>query len=436
MGKKSKSHHHKKDRHAERKEFRSSGKKYKHVPRGHGSPDEDYTIFRKWPDVLSAEPDQFARICRAADEDLKVLSYNKKTGKAKVQGLTGDYTTSLDGCSCADFERRGLPCKHMYKLAGHLHRIDLNRIAHSKAVQNGMIEYHSMHSAAASKERKTYDIPEGDHMALRPYGAEAYYVLENGIQPDIRAKFITYGDDPEKAFLGMLSDFEHLVPGSVHEMVYERPHEDEVARAIEEYDITIPKECCREDLLCLMERKETNDPAPDSQLMQFCKEHRITYSLYTGEKRLERTAFDGLKTRREKVAFVIALEIRRKYGIWELDHWDNLMSFTGGLLMVVHGSFMESFDQEDPLNLPDNTDAGRIIRAAADTYVITTIHLPGPDGGVAYNTQMTKEGIAIIPKEVREALGVSVGGRVAFVVHGDSVQLVRSEDLESTSVSE
>lgn len=41
--------------------------------------------------------------------------------KAQFYGRTGGvYAVSLDGCDCADFQRRRLPCKHMIRLAVEL----------------------------------------------------------------------------------------------------------------------------------------------------------------------------------------------------------------------------------------------------------------------------------------------------------------------------
>lgn len=53
------------------------------------------------------------------DIELKFGEYNEKTGIGIVDGKA-KYTVSGSGCSCPDFVCRGLPCKHMYFLAGIL----------------------------------------------------------------------------------------------------------------------------------------------------------------------------------------------------------------------------------------------------------------------------------------------------------------------------
>lgn len=45
-----------------------------------------------------------------------IKSLNKETQTVCIEG-SDLYTASLEKCSCADFERRGLPCKHMIRLA-------------------------------------------------------------------------------------------------------------------------------------------------------------------------------------------------------------------------------------------------------------------------------------------------------------------------------
>ena len=43
---------------------------------------------------------------------------NAETGFAEIQGSGSDsYLTSLDECTCPDFDKRGRPCKHIYFLA-------------------------------------------------------------------------------------------------------------------------------------------------------------------------------------------------------------------------------------------------------------------------------------------------------------------------------
>lgn len=62
-------------------------------------------------------PQQRERRLSAMHEDMRVKRHIFG-GNATVYGSTGTpYVVTLRSCSCSDFEKRQLPCKHMYLLA-------------------------------------------------------------------------------------------------------------------------------------------------------------------------------------------------------------------------------------------------------------------------------------------------------------------------------
>lgn len=74
--------------------------------------------FDVWDDTIHEAPGQADRIKRACEQDIRILSNLQSNRPARIQGTTGEiYDTSYDSCTCVDFQRRGIPCKHMYKLA-------------------------------------------------------------------------------------------------------------------------------------------------------------------------------------------------------------------------------------------------------------------------------------------------------------------------------
>jgi len=80
------------------------------VPFGHA--------FDVWDSSIHGADGQDLRFDRALFQNLIVRSFDEGNGCAVIQGSKGDfYTTTFRNCSCKDFQRRGLPCKHMYKLA-------------------------------------------------------------------------------------------------------------------------------------------------------------------------------------------------------------------------------------------------------------------------------------------------------------------------------
>ena len=74
--------------------------------------------FGSWDVSIHDADGQDVRFDRALFQHIVILQYNEKMGTATVQGSRGSvYETTLDRCTCEDFQRRSLPCKHIYKLA-------------------------------------------------------------------------------------------------------------------------------------------------------------------------------------------------------------------------------------------------------------------------------------------------------------------------------
>lgn len=74
--------------------------------------------FGSWDVSIHGADGQDVRFDRAQFQNLSIWSYNSATGEAEILGTRGIlYITTLDSCTCDDFQRRGLPCKHIYKLA-------------------------------------------------------------------------------------------------------------------------------------------------------------------------------------------------------------------------------------------------------------------------------------------------------------------------------
>lgn len=68
------------------------------------------------------DKNQFLKIL---NENISVVSPVQVS--ASIRGASGNiYTTTLNCCSCPDYQIRKRPCKHMYKLAAHLGFLSLN----------------------------------------------------------------------------------------------------------------------------------------------------------------------------------------------------------------------------------------------------------------------------------------------------------------------
>ena len=74
--------------------------------------------FGSWDVSIHGADGQDVRMDRALFQNIVIQSYDPTTGSAEILGTRGEvYKTDLDRCTCEDFQRRGLPCKHIYKLA-------------------------------------------------------------------------------------------------------------------------------------------------------------------------------------------------------------------------------------------------------------------------------------------------------------------------------
>lgn len=86
-----------------------------------------------WDASIHKSQGQYDRLRRAAtDRRIKVLWYVPTHHLAKIQGKSGVYLTSYQRCSCPDYRKRRLPCKHMYALAMELNGDVANVIKHQE----------------------------------------------------------------------------------------------------------------------------------------------------------------------------------------------------------------------------------------------------------------------------------------------------------------
>lgn len=79
--------------------------------------------FEVWDGVHDA-PDQKKRIASAKSASCTPLSIVPDASAGSFSGSYGVYETTLETCTCVDFVRRKLPCKHIYRLAIELGAMD------------------------------------------------------------------------------------------------------------------------------------------------------------------------------------------------------------------------------------------------------------------------------------------------------------------------
>ena len=78
------------------------------------------SLWSRWDQTLDSNA-QKTRIKRAKSGDLTPRNVNSKYKYATFVGSEGGkYLTTLKKCTCPDFQKRGVPCKHMFYLANEL----------------------------------------------------------------------------------------------------------------------------------------------------------------------------------------------------------------------------------------------------------------------------------------------------------------------------
>ncbi len=76
-------------------------------------------LWSQWSDCHNSS-DQQTRLASAKKSSCTPSSVDFTELSGVFKGSSGTHSTSLQQCTCVDFKRRRLPCKHMYRLAMEL----------------------------------------------------------------------------------------------------------------------------------------------------------------------------------------------------------------------------------------------------------------------------------------------------------------------------
>ena len=77
--------------------------------------------FCHWDESIHEDEEQKKRFERAKKSDVKPLSIDHENQTCFIQGRENEpYFVTLDSCTCMDFSKRNLPCKHIYRLGMEL----------------------------------------------------------------------------------------------------------------------------------------------------------------------------------------------------------------------------------------------------------------------------------------------------------------------------
>lgn len=92
--------------------------------------------FADWDTSIQMYPGQIERFERALSDKMSPLSVDSEKQVGIFDGSGANpYETTLISCTCSDFIRRKLPCKHIYRLAVELGAIDISNFYNEKALE-------------------------------------------------------------------------------------------------------------------------------------------------------------------------------------------------------------------------------------------------------------------------------------------------------------
>ena len=109
--------------------------------------------FGNWPETLHADKDQEKRIASAKSAKTTPYSIDKENETGVFSGSGASmYNTTLNTCTCGDFIHRKLPCKHMYRLA-----IEIGKLNESVASGTNKNDEVALEEAVAELENLNDD---------------------------------------------------------------------------------------------------------------------------------------------------------------------------------------------------------------------------------------------------------------------------------------
>lgn len=188
--------------------------------------------FNKWTDVNDT-PDQIKRLESAKKAACTPLSVSVEECCGVFSGSHGTYSTTLERCTCIDFIRRKLPCKHIYRLAIELGELHESADSDARQVKRKTPAGYSLPDAVAVLETLADDgmAKLHDILYLVFYSkkrAVVGVVADDAVASLVNAGVLTVCDDLLTALdaLGRNEIRDRLIASGVSEFKKNMKHED------------------------------------------------------------------------------------------------------------------------------------------------------------------------------------------------------------------
>ena len=257
--------------------------------------------FGSWDESIHMPEEQRKRILSAEKATTTPLSVDKEslTGVFPGSGKS-PYKTTLESCTCGDFIRRKLPCKHMYYLANKM----------------GLINFDSY--LTDDEEIENDQIPNLSHLEpSKPAGTPgrflnySIYKVKGTDESGKRKSVIKTGVDEQQA-IEKAARQGISPPFSVEILPYEPPTERQI-KCLKSHGTYIPDEITKDDASSMINRIVEDDlESPELWLFSLAIGLKTNFSAFIGKRDLYENVIYQTNDRDRAALYAYAVQQRIK----------------------------------------------------------------------------------------------------------------------------
>lgn len=263
--------------------------------------------------LIKLDIEQRIRFRRSASIKIKILTISSDNKTATIEGSSGGiYTVTSNSCTCEDFKKRGLPCKHIYRFLVYTKQINPNDYE-LKSSEYEVYQYQLPTIDLVSTDTARY---VGNNMSIQEY----VYKIRTLYFPTGKLRTIRVVARENQSYLDYLpkgyssTDVEVLGKESNFPEITE--NQIRYGRSL---GITFPTNCCMYDASAIIDRDDKIEAS--KELIDFAKGRNLVFSLYMSESDLMSLCNQSFSII-EKINFFIMLIKKYNTNKWHFDEWD------------------------------------------------------------------------------------------------------------------
>lgn len=285
-------------------------------------------LWKNWNECHSSQK-QKERIKKAlVTNELIPIKINTtaRCGKFASQTSKTRYRTTLRSCTCPDFKKQKLPCKHMYYLANQCNL----RISNTGSITSLSA---SLNDNNAFQEPAQY-MPFNDNMNYMLFDGEGIY------RPTNRKRKIHIESFSEQEAIEELVSTGYIQDTiTIHRVPFEPPTEAQLS-TMREHHNQIPNKISKADMSFLISKYMEDERNADKKLINFATAQKVKFSYYIGEKSLYGCMWYKF-TLEEKFAFYLLCVEKDIKGKWNFEKFEHYKTLSSNYLN--DDKFMNSF---------------------------------------------------------------------------------------------